>query len=106
MAACDCAKQMSWIRAFLFDIHHPFDGPSEFRMDNTSAISIAEGESVKARSKHINWRFHFIRKQIQQGKLPISYIPTAQMCADFLTKPLGPTAILHALKLNHMKNIA
>lgn len=106
MAACDCAKQVSWIRSFLFDIHHPFEGPTDFRMDNTSAISIAEGESVKARSKHIDRRFHFIREQLQQGKLHISYIPTAEMCADFLTKPLGPTAIVHALKLDHMEDIA
>lgn len=106
MAACDCAKQMAWIRGFLFDIHHPIDGPSEFRMDNTSAISIAEGESVKTRSKHIDRRFHFIREQLQQGKLRVSYIPTTEMCADFLTKPLGPTAITHALGLNHMKNVA
>lgn len=106
MAACDCTKQVSWICAFLFDILHPFEGPSEFRMDNKSAISIAEGENVKARSKHIYRRFHFIREQLQQGNLHISYIPTTEMCADFLTKPLGPTAIIHALKLNHMKTIA
>lgn len=82
------------------------EGPSDFQMDNTSAISIAKGENVKARSKHIDRRFHFIREQLQQGKLRISYIPTVEMCADFLTKPLGPTAITHAINLNHMKNIA
>lgn len=106
MAGCDCAKQLAWLRAFLFDIHHPCDGPSDFRMDNTSAISIAEGESVKTRSKHIDRRFHFIREQLQQGKLRISYIPTTEMCADFLTKALGPMGIKHALSLNHMKNVA
>lgn len=47
MASCDCAKQASWIRAFLFDIHHPFEGPSEFRMNNPSAIAIAHEESIK-----------------------------------------------------------
>lgn len=106
MAACECAKQLSWVRAFLFDIHHPIEGPSNFRMDNTSAISIADGESIKARSKHIDRSFHFIREHIRQGKLHVTYIPTSEMCADFLTKSLGPSAIKDALQLNHMEDIA
>lgn len=106
MAACSCAKQMAWVRAFLFNVHHPVEGPSPFLMDNTSAISIAVGESIKARSKHINRRFHFIREQVQGVSICIKYIPIAEMCADCLTKPLGSTSVTHALKLNHMEDIA
>lgn len=106
MAACECAKQMAWLRSFLFDIHHPVDGPSPFMMDNTSAIAIGEGESIKTRSKHIDRRFHFLREQIQQGFLYVKYISTTEMCADFLTKPLGSTAMKHAIQLNHMMEIA
>lgn len=102
MAACECAEHLSWVRSFMFDIFFPMEHPTPFFVDNTSAISIATGDGIKARSKHIDRRFHFIRDQLQQGLLEIEYISTSLMKADFLTKSLGPTGMHHALGLNKM----
>lgn len=73
-----------------------------FFVDNKSAIDTATGESLNRRSKHIDRRFHFIREQSQAGLLDIRHIPTEEILADHLTKPLGPTGIKHALLLNNL----
>ena len=44
------------------------------------------------RSKHINICYHFIRDLAKQKKLQISYIPTDEMVADGMTKPLQRVA--------------
>lgn len=102
MAAAECAKHLSWVRSFLFDIMHEVPGAIPFHVDNKSAIDTATGESINRRSKHINRRFHFIREQCQAGLLDIRHIPTEEMLADHLTKPLGPSGIQHALQINKM----
>lgn len=106
MAASECAKHLIWVKAFLFDIMKPINGPISFFVDNKSAINTATGDSINQRSKHIDRRFHFIREQVQYGMLSIGHIPTEDMLADHLTKPLGPTGIRHALCLNRMLKTA
>lgn len=102
MAAAECAKHLVWVKAFLFDVMHPVTSPIPFYVDNTSAIDTATGDTINRRSKHIDRRFHFIREQVQAGVLDINHVATEEMLADHLTKPLGPTRIIHALRLNHM----
>lgn len=102
MAAAECAKHVSWMRSFLFDIIHGVTGDIPFFVDNTSAIATAVGDSINRRSKHIDRRFHFIQEQSQAGLIKIHHIPTEEMLADHLTEPLGPTGIQHALKINNL----
>ena len=44
------------------------------------------------RSKHIDICYHYIRDLEEQGKISVSYIPTGDMIADGLTKPLQRVA--------------
>lgn len=102
MAAAECAKHMAWVRSFLFYIMFDISTAIPFFVDNKSAIDTATGESINCRSKHIERRYHFIREQCQAGFLKIHHIPTEDMLADHLTKPLGPTGVKHALQLNNL----
>lgn len=102
MAAADCAKLLSWVRSFFLDIVLPLDLPFSLCDNNKSAIACANNESVKSKSKHIDWRYHYIQEQIQEGVLKVWHVPTTEMLADFLTKPLGAQGIVHALKINNM----
>ena len=57
--------------------------------DNTSTIALAEkGRSTSERTRHVHVRYFFVRDRIQAGEIKISYLPTAEMVADLLTKPL------------------
>lgn len=102
MAAAECAKHMLWVKSFMFDIMQSITYPNPFHIDNKSAIDTATGPGLNRRSKHIDRRFHFIRDLCEHGALDVVHVPTDQMLADFLTKPLGPTGINHALDINHL----
>lgn len=63
ISAAEAAKQLLWMKGFLFDIFHPIEHPISFHIDSTSAISTITEEAIKQKSKHIDRRFHFLRHQ-------------------------------------------
>ena len=58
--------------------------------DNQGALS--KNPHLHERSKHIDTCYHFIRDLAEKKKLEISYIPTCDMIADGMTKPLARVA--------------
>ena len=54
------------------------------------AIALARNPIAHSRTKHIDIRFHFIRKAQEEGIIDIVYCPTSEMVADILTKPISP----------------
>ena len=40
-------------------------------------------------SKHIDIRPHFIRERVATGEFKVVYVPSEELYADFLTKPLN-----------------
>ncbi|CAI7887947.1 unnamed protein product [Closterium sp. NIES-53] len=57
--------------------------------DNQSAIRIANKNGFANRTKHIALRYFFVKDEIEKGRLILSYCPTSEMAADYLTKKLG-----------------
>ena len=63
--------------------------PIRFHQDNMSTIRMAEsGASASRRTRHINVRYFFIKERIDSGEIRVSYLPTEEMIADLLTKPI------------------
>ena len=58
--------------------------------DNQGAIALAKNPVNHRRTRHINVSYHFARELIANGTLKYNYIPTKEMVADGLTKPLTP----------------
>lgn len=56
--------------------------------DNQAAIKLASNSINHLWSKHINVQYHKVREVVEDGLLQIYYIPTADMVANRLTKPL------------------
>ncbi len=58
--------------------------------DNKSAILLEENgkASSSKRTRAINIRYFFLTDQIEKGNLEVSYCPTDEMTADYMTKPL------------------
>ena len=87
------AKQGQWIAQILRDLgvghyiarnHQTVDT----RGDNQGAIALAKNPHLTERSKHIDISYHLIRDLQERKRASVTYVPTAEMVADGLSKPL------------------
>jgi hypothetical protein len=62
--------------------------PTLIRGDNLSSLAVAENPRYHKRTKHFDIKIHFIRDQIKNENIQITYCPTGEMTADILTKTL------------------
>ena len=63
--------------------------PAKLYQDNMSTISlISNGRSTSARTRHVAIRFFFVKDRIDSGEIAVEHMPTGQMIADIMTKPL------------------
>ena len=70
----------------------------ELEQDNTSSISfVKRGRGTFSRTKHIKVRWFWIAMLMEDGELSIKHVPTEEMTADILSKPLPYAAFLKLL---------
>ncbi|KAF7566867.1 hypothetical protein PtrM4_134620 [Pyrenophora tritici-repentis] len=91
------AKQGQWAAQVLRDLGlHQYVNENGITVqmygDNQGAIALVKNPHLHERSKHIDICYHFIRDLAEQKKLQISYIPTDEIVADGMTKPLQRVA--------------
>ena len=60
----------------------------ELLVDNKSAIDLAKNPVSHGRSKHIETKFHFLRDQVNKGKIDLKHCKTDLQVADIMTKAL------------------
>ncbi|CAI7923785.1 unnamed protein product [Closterium sp. NIES-53] len=58
------------------------------RVDNKSAITVAEGLGLTGNLKHVERRYAWVQHMVRCGKFIQKYTPTTEQPADFLTKAL------------------
>ena len=88
VALSDAANQVLWTRNFLERQGHP-QPPALIHQDNMSTIQLIEnGRSNSERTRHVDIRFFFLHDRQRSGDVKIQHLPTEQMIADILTKPL------------------
>ncbi|CAI7901970.1 unnamed protein product [Closterium sp. NIES-53] len=66
--------------------------PIILRVDNKSAITVAEGLGWTGNLKHMERRYAWLQHMVRRGKFVLKYIPTTEQPADFLTKALHSPA--------------
>ncbi|SOV03491.1 uncharacterized protein UDID_18685 [Ustilago sp. UG-2017a] len=62
--------------------------------DNTGTIQVSKDPAQHWKLKHIDTKYHFIRDNMQDGKVRIKYINTTDNLADLFTKLVGKTTLL------------
>jgi len=88
LAGTEATKEAMWIAAFLEEIGQKTEGPIQLRGDNQGANALAANPEYHGRTKHIYGRQRFITEMVEQKVIEVAYIPTKDMIADTLTKPL------------------
>jgi hypothetical protein len=84
----DSSVQVIWLRNFLIEQGYDI-GPAILCQDNEATIKLAKkGRSTSARTRHIAIRYFFIKDRIQTNEISLKQLPTKEMIADILTKPL------------------
>ena len=88
VALSDSTSQIIWTRNFLEEQGFTM-GPATVYQDNMSTIALVKnGKSNSDRTRHIAIRFFFISDRITSKEINVEYMPTGEMLADILTKPL------------------
>ena len=89
VGAHDIMPQLIWTSNFLDGQGFSID-ESILYQDNTSAILLEKNgrDSSTKRTRHMNIRYFFLKDQVDSKRVKIEHCPTADMLADYFTKPL------------------
>lgn len=103
MAASEAAKEILWLRQFLYDIKEP-QGLINLYVDNQSAIKLINNPVFHRKSKHIDIKYNFVRENVAKKIIDIKYVDTSNQLADFLTKAL-PVIKFNTIRDKMMKYV-
>ncbi|GJX20444.1 retrovirus-related pol polyprotein from transposon TNT 1-94 [Tanacetum coccineum] len=87
IALLGCCAQILWMRSKLTDYGLVFDKIPLY-CDNKSAIVLCCNNVQHSRSKHIDIRHHFIKKEVENGVVELYFVKTEYQLEDIFTKPL------------------
>lgn len=82
------AANITWITYLLKDIGISLPRPPLLFTDNISALHLTDNRVLHARTKHVEFDYHFIREKVVQGAMVTKFVPPCQQVADVFTKPL------------------
>ena len=102
-----CAKEGLWISQLLRDLGltifigdylkrvsiiedkaYKAASPTQIKGDNQAALALVGNKYIYDRSKHIDVNYHNIRDLYKRNLIIVSFVLSADMVADSLTKPL------------------
>ncbi|KAK6120549.1 hypothetical protein DH2020_045715 [Rehmannia glutinosa] len=87
ISAAFCCTQLLWMKQTLADYKCSFENIPIF-CDNTSAINITQNPVHHNRTKHIEFRHHFLRDCVSKRKIEMCFVPSQDQLVDIFTKPL------------------
>lgn len=92
MAQTQAAKEAILLTRLLSEVDIGLGLPAKpvlIKADNQGAIALATDPRFHTRTKHIDIQWHFVRDQVEVGAVSFEWVPTKDMAADGLTKPLS-----------------
>ena len=80
------------------EINPNFVKPTLIYCDNKGTISMSKNANYSSNTKHIVLRRNFVKDQIAKNIIRIDYLPTKEMLADPLTKPVAKSILIEFVK--------
>ncbi|CAI7885784.1 unnamed protein product [Closterium sp. NIES-53] len=105
IALCSATKEGLYLRELLEEARLAQLPNFSLFCDNQSAIRIANKNGFANRTKHIALRYFFVKDEIEKGRLELSYCPTSEMAADYLTKKLGKSKFEYCMLLTGQSHV-
>ena len=98
MAITEAVKEGIWLQGLLEELRI---GQKELYIysDSQSAIHLVKNPVFHFRTKHIDVRYHFVREIVEEGRILLQKIETAENPADMLTKVVTTIKFNHCLDL-------
>ena len=78
-----------WLAEILKEAGCPQTTPFILFTDSANAQQIALNPENTARTRHIDIRYKWIQDRVKKGYFRLKHVPTTEMIADGLTKPLS-----------------
>jgi hypothetical protein len=101
LALTHLGKEVIWWQRFFkqmaFDPGHDIT----IQSDNTQTVGILNKSMplLTTKLRHVDIHQHWLRERVQTGDLGIEWVPTSDIVADGLTKPLNTVKHAHFVKL-------
>ncbi|GKA36760.1 retrovirus-related pol polyprotein from transposon TNT 1-94 [Tanacetum coccineum] len=87
VSAGKACQQALWVKQALIDYGIRLNDVS-IMCDNKGAIDLCKNPVQHSRTKHIEFRHHFLRDNVQKGNISIKKVTSEDNIADIFTKPL------------------
>ncbi|KAJ9557060.1 hypothetical protein OSB04_011674 [Centaurea solstitialis] len=87
VAAASCCSQVLWMKTQLLDYGYKLKRVPIY-CDSESAIAITSNPVQHSKTKHIDFRYHFIKDNVEKGNIEMFFVQTDYQLADLFTKPL------------------
>lgn len=91
MSAAMASKEALWLQRLMRELGG-YNGAVLMHCDSQGAIAMMHNPVSSNRTKHIDVAHHFVRECVESGTIQAVAVGTADMVADFLTKPLPTDA--------------
>ncbi len=84
----DAGKEALWLRNLYRKLGFSQATPTPISYDNTGAVAIVRNPQFHRWTKHIDFKFHWIREKVKEGWINLENCHTAKQTANMLTKAL------------------
>ena len=100
-SASESLKAALWFKKLLGElgIHEK----PNIQIDNQACLTLIKNPTFYRRTKHIELKFFFIRDHYDKGEIDVSFVPSEDQRADWLTKPLNKTVFLKQRALSGLE---
>jgi hypothetical protein len=95
VALSDGASPVIEHQEFLESLGESASSAIIYQDKQSTMAMVNNGASKSDRTRHINIRYFWTKEQVDVGNIDIKYMPTNDMLADILTKPIQGEKFIH-----------
>jgi hypothetical protein len=88
VARSEATKEAKNLRMLLEHLGFGDPRPTDMSIDNKGTIIMGHHPSIKAATRHVDMRIHFLRQHVELSTINTPFGSTFDMVADFMTKAI------------------